>query len=394
MNHSPPPHPNEPSRLATLRSLRILDTEADASFDQLTRLAARICGTPISLVSLVDADRQWFKSRVGLDATETPREVAFCAHAILGDEVFIVEDAAEDARFRDNPLVRGAPDIRFYAGVPIKYDRQPLGTLCVIDRAPKRLTKDQRSALNDLAGQVEQLLKLKAMNNKLQQRNDELMTFTGALAHDIKSPINNIQSLVEIILEDHPDIEPEVVEMVQMMGERVEHLQSMITGLFEFWRMDRREQMTTLVDLNVIVEEIFKALPEHHAVRWHIDRLPSLSGAPVEFQQIFLNLMSNALKYNDKPTPEVWLSAEDRGAYWRIAVRDNGPGVPSVFHQYVFEPLKRLTPHLSEPGMGLGLAIVRRLVLDRGGRVGVESDGESGSTFWFDWPGVGQTPFS
>lgn len=146
---------DEAERLAALAAVAVLDTLPEADYDELTRLAAHICGTPISLVSLLDADRQWFKSRVGLDATETPRDMAFCAHAILETGLFVVPDAAADGRFADNPLVVGGPLIRFYAGAPLTTDRgHSLGTLCVIDRVPRALTAAQLAALSTLARQV------------------------------------------------------------------------------------------------------------------------------------------------------------------------------------------------------------------------------------------------
>jgi PAS domain S-box-containing protein len=151
---------NEAERLASLRAAELLDTGPEEPFDALTRLAAALCGTPISLVSLVDDQRQWFKSRQGLEATETPREFAFCAHAILDSEIFEVPDAREDPRFRDNPLVTGAPDIRLYAGAPIEGPGGcRIGTLCVIDTRPRNLTTAQREQLATLAALASHLIK-------------------------------------------------------------------------------------------------------------------------------------------------------------------------------------------------------------------------------------------
>lgn len=132
---------NEAATLAALHALEVLDTGPEAEFDALVRAASTICGVPISLISLIDAERQWFKANVGLPGvSETPRDVAFCAHAVLGDEIFEVPDATRDARFADNPLVAGQPAIRFYAGAPIRLtDGSRVGTLCVIDREPRVL---------------------------------------------------------------------------------------------------------------------------------------------------------------------------------------------------------------------------------------------------------------
>jgi PAS domain S-box-containing protein len=153
---------NEPGRLAALLAFELLDTPAEQMFDRITALAAQICGVPIALISLIDAERQWFKSRVGLDAQETPREMAFCAHAINGDSLFEVDNTLLDPRFCDNPLVTGAPDIRFYAGMPLSDGLgNNLGTLCVIDRQPRHLNDGQRQALQLLAEQTVQLFELR-----------------------------------------------------------------------------------------------------------------------------------------------------------------------------------------------------------------------------------------
>lgn len=166
------PHPtNETERMAALESYDVLDSEPEAGFDDLALIASQICNTPIALVTLVDNHRQWFKARVGLEAPETPREDAFCAHSILEEETLIVADAEHDPRFRDNPLVLGAPGIRFYAGAPLRdAEGHGLGTLCVIDSSPRvdnPLTQDQIQALEALSRQVVALLELRRTGARL-----------------------------------------------------------------------------------------------------------------------------------------------------------------------------------------------------------------------------------
>lgn len=149
----------ESCRMETLRSLGILDTLPEERFDRLTRMAKRIFDVPIALVSIVDENRQWFKSCMGLSVSETPRDISFCGHSILGHDIFLVPDASEDPRFADNPLVTEEPHIRFYAGCPLKaYNGQRMGTLCIIDRKPRHLSQEELETLSDLASMAEQEL--------------------------------------------------------------------------------------------------------------------------------------------------------------------------------------------------------------------------------------------
>lgn len=145
----------EISRLATLTSLSVLDTEEEERFNRLTRIAKKTFDVPIALVSLVDENRQWFKSCIGLDVRETSRDISFCGHAILNNEIFVINDALEDERFRDNPLVINEPHIRFYAGCPLTVLNSRIGTLCIIDKKPRRISKEELAVLKDLASLVE-----------------------------------------------------------------------------------------------------------------------------------------------------------------------------------------------------------------------------------------------
>ena len=174
---------NEEHRMSALESYGILDTPAEQAYDDITMLASLICESPIALISLVDRDRQWFKARVGLDATETPRDLAFCAHAILWPEdVFVVTDATQDPRFSENPLVTGDPGIRFYAGASIVTPGgDPLGTVCVIDRQPRELAPHQAEALRALSRQVVTQLELRHALADLVIKNAEQEEFRQQL---------------------------------------------------------------------------------------------------------------------------------------------------------------------------------------------------------------------
>ncbi|RAK01401.1 GAF domain-containing protein [Aliidiomarina maris] len=153
----PPVQPsNEAQRLKTLDETALLDTQNEQRFDRVTRLVKRCLGVDIVLISLLDETRQWFKSKQGLDACDTPREISFCGHAILHSDIFEVADSLQDVRFKDNPLVTGAPHIRFYAGAPLIIDGSAIGTLCVISKAPRMLTSGERETLREFADLVEQ----------------------------------------------------------------------------------------------------------------------------------------------------------------------------------------------------------------------------------------------
>jgi hypothetical protein len=173
---------NETQRLAALREYQILDTTAEQTYDDITALAAYLCNVPIAVISLVDESRQWFKSKLGLNEPETPRDVAFCAHAILQSEPLIVRDALKDSRFADSALVTRAPYIRFYAGFPLASPEGfALGTLCAIDRKPRQLSAEQKQAMQSLSRQVMALLELRRVSTRLAEALENVKTLHGLL---------------------------------------------------------------------------------------------------------------------------------------------------------------------------------------------------------------------
>jgi anti-sigma regulatory factor (Ser/Thr protein kinase) len=226
----------ERQRLAALRRYRILGTQPERAFDDLALLASHICGTPIALITLVDEDRQWFKSRVGVSVAETSRSISFCSHAIEQPGLFVVPDTLQDCRFRDNPMVSGDPHVRFYAGAPlITPEGHALGTICVADRIPRDLTADQVDALGVLKRQVEAQLELRrnldelekalAVRNQAEDANTQLIAqLRTTLEH-----LNRLASLVpfcsncrlNMVIPAEPGAIPRVTEgVVQLLTEK------------------------------------------------------------------------------------------------------------------------------------------------------------------------------
>jgi two-component sensor histidine kinase len=210
---APKPPSNESQRLQALRDHLILDTPAEANFDGITKLAARLLGVPIALISIVDADRQWFKSRFGLNAPQTPRNVSFCGHVVEQDCPLFVSDARADARFADNPLVTGDPRVCFYAGMPLRTSEgHVLGTLCVIDHVPKVINSEDREALEILAAQVMAQLELRRRNLILQNQQKMQQELQQQSRSATKSQ-NVLQQVMHLHLHRNLQLTAELIEM-------------------------------------------------------------------------------------------------------------------------------------------------------------------------------------
>ncbi len=373
-----PPAPipdNETERLADLKDYDIVDTVAEATYDAITYLASQICGVPIALISIVDEERQWFKSRVGLEAAETPRDQAFCGYAINDpDHVLIVPDATADDRFSDNPLVLADPNIRFYAGAPLVTSTgNALGTLCVIDREPRQLTSEQQRALEALSIQVMALLELRRTVRMLEEKQRQLEeatrhrdSFMATVSHEIRTPLTAVIGYIEMLRDGLPEQDrEEVLATVARQAADVEHL---IEDLLVTARAEANSLRVAAVPVQLAAQisqvlegmdpsQLGRIVPELSATR--------VTGDPARVRQIVRNLVTNALRYGG---PTVTISTASDGARGYVRVIDDGEGVPDEESEAIFQPFQqaRGSRHVAS-SVGLGLPISRLLAERMGG---------------------------
>lgn len=385
---------NEEQRLEALKSYEILDSSPELDFDAITLIASQICQVPIALISLVDENRQWFKSHRGLDATETSRDFAFCAHAILDQEnYFEVQDTSLDLRFYDNPLVTDGPKIKFYTGVPIvNKDGFALGTLCVIDKVARQLTIEQKKALKALSlqviGQLElrkNLRELEEVNAQLKLKNEEISRFAYIVSHDIKAPVRGMKSVAEIILEDHSDtLNTDVKKGLNLIKNRADQLTNLVNGILNHSVLEKDEIKIETINLPEFVENIFDMInaPQDVSLKYNI-LVNEINTDAIYLHQIIQNLINNAVKYNDKEKVEVLLtiySTEDKVI---LLIRDNGIGISEKHQEKIFEIFQIVATkdRNGMKGSGIGLATVKRLVEKLNGEISVTSMVGEGSEF-------------
>ena len=390
----PPVLLNEADRLENLKDYQILDTLPEKDFDDITMLASEICDTPISLVSLVDDDRQWFKSNHGLGVRETPREYSFCAHAIeKPNELFIIPDSRLDERFSDNPLVHNYPNVVFYAGIPLVSPKGfALGSLCVIDNKPKELSPLQKSALKALSNQVMTQLELRRKNIQLNRMYAELESnfrdieqFSYVAAHDIKSPLNNIRGLIDLILdEDQNSLNEDSREYLGHVKESSEQLVELVDGILEY---SRATQISSAVvedtSLKEMLDDIIDLLKKPDNIEFLLDlKVDKVTTSKIALKQILLNLISNSIKYLDRPNGLITVTARESGYYYFFSVSDNGSGIPEGSLDNIFDLFKAIKLRKNS-GTGIGLSIVKKLVQKLEGDITVTSNPEDGTKFEF-----------
>jgi two-component system, sensor histidine kinase len=414
----PPIPANDSDRLAVLRSLGVLDTPPEPNYDELTKLAAEICRVPMALISLVDTDRQWFKSRIGLEVPETSRASSFCAHAInQPNELLIVPDAHNDPRFSDNPLVLGEPHLRFYAGAPlVTHDGWALGTLCVLDHAPRELTPAQLEALAILRRHVVNAIELRRVVEKQGEVIHELertraalnaarldaeratrakAEFLASMSHEIRTPMNAVIGMTTLLR--CTALTPEQQESVDTIQASGDHLLTVINDILDFSKIEsgKLEIESAPFGIADCVRSavcLLAARANEKGVTLNTsigpEVPPCLVGDATRLRQILVNLLSNAVKFTERGAVDVAIQARtfpDRRVELRCSVRDTGIGIPADRMGRLFQEFSQVDASTTRRygGTGLGLVISKRLAEMQGGSMEVESELGRGSCFRF-----------
>jgi signal transduction histidine kinase len=389
----------EIERVAAVRALRLLDTPPEDRFDRITRLAQHLFDVPIAQVSLVDADRQWSKSSIGVAPREIPRTMSFCSFAIESGEYLEVADASTDPRFVDNPAVRGSAHIRFYAGHPIAAQSGHLiGTLCVLDRVPRQLTERQRAELGELAAWVELECSVVQANQWEQETERARRDFVSVVSHELRTPLTSIHGSLELIASGRfGKLPPQVGRLVGIAARNTDRLVRLSQDVVDLHQMHRGQ-------LHLRLDEV--ALPE--VVEQAVDAVKDVAeraGTPVvvacgdpakvrgdadRLVQVVTNLLVNAVRVSP-PGEGVTVTCGVDGLRARIEVRDHGPGVPQGQLDEIFEPFVQfdVPGQRRTGGAGLGLAIARGIVEAHGGRIGAKPAKGGGSAFEVSLPAAG-----
>ena len=369
---------DEIERLHALNMYEVLDTKAEAVFDELTELASEICGTPIALISLIDSDRQWFKSKVGLEAEETSRDIAFCAHAILQKEVFEVTDTLKDKRFMDNPLVLQNPNIRFYAGAPlISASGHAIGTLCAISDKPKKLNTHQRKALEVLGRSVISQLELRLQLGQLEKANERKTEYLSSISHELRTPLHAIIGISQLMLHNHKVKLPEhylsYLNQLDLSGKRLLSLVDTILDIskIEEGKFELAEKMITVKEYFHNIEGLIRSLAKEKSLdisfSLKVGKIKAIEIDDSRLSQIILHLVSNSIKFSDQKQV-INISAVITSNELVFAIKDRGKGISSEDLPFVFDKFQRLSNNTTE-GAGLGLMITKNLVETMNGKI-------------------------
>ena len=406
---------NDEHRIAVLRSFGLLDSDPEPLFDSMAQLVCRHFGTPIALVSLVDKDRQWFKARAGIDAQETPRDQAFCAHAIMEPDVLVILDASRDPRFADNPLVTKEPKIRFYAGAPLVTDGGfKLGTLCVIDTLPRtRFSHQEVADLRAFADLVMERLEARRVSLAAAANATENEAALAAiedvvvhLAHEVRTPLAAIVGFADLIGQSAlgPDCGPEYREKGREIAEIGCYLGDLAQRTLDAARLKSGEVALKeqWIPLAALQDGILTMLPELTADGSPV-LLSDLGEAPhslyadgIRLRQMLVNLLVNALRHTPADGRIAVSCARAENGALDLTVSDTGPGMTESQIALALLPFGRVAQDLAtkDAGFGLGLPLVRKLIELHGGRLLVDSAVGRGTDFTLRFPAYRARPRS
>ncbi len=385
---------NESSRLETLQRYSILDTIVEQEFEDATALASFICGTPIAMVSLIDRDRQWFKSKVGVDVQETPRSESFCAYTLTEPGTLIVNDASRDPRFADNPLVLANPKIRFYAGAPlVAPNGHILGTVCVIDTQPHELSTEQIKALEALSRQVMALIESRSLLVENKKAAAALMQseklaavgrIAASMAHEINNPLEAITNL--LFLSRLGAKTPEVQAWLDMADMEVRRISVVANHALRFHKQSSKPQRVTCLSLFSATLELYESRLNNQSI---VVEKRKRANQPVlcfegDIRHVLSNLITNSI--DAMPTGGRLLVRSRHATDWRtggkgvvLTLADKGSGIDPKLRSRLFEPFFT-TKGIN--GSGLGLWISSEIMKRHQGRISIRSsqvDGHRGT---------------
>jgi signal transduction histidine kinase len=385
---------DEPARLAALHDAGVLDTAPEEDFDDIALLASEICGTPVGLVSLVDADRQWFKAKVGLDFVQTHRDLSLCAHTVVGHDMLEVTDTFADPRFADNPYVTAEDGIRFYAGAPVVLEgTYSVGTVCVIDSRPRKLTEAQRRALRSLARHAAVQLELRRYARRAAEIADRMRqldrmkdSFLATVSHELRTPLSTIRGYLEMLLEGDFDGETSR-RFLSVMARNSDRLLRLIDELLLVARLTQEGLELDVVELDLadLVHQVTtgcRPLAEHKQVELRVltERPVPARGDARRLTQALNHLVVNAIKFTG-PGGQITVGATTDGEP-SLTITDTGVGIAEEDLPHVFDRFYRCASAdlMAVPGPGLGLAIVKSIIEAHHGSVHLESEPNVGTT--------------
>jgi signal transduction histidine kinase len=379
---------NEAERLNELKNLQILDSPIEQDYEDVVKLASAICNTPMSLVSLVDSQRQWFKAKIGIDDPETSRDVAFCAHAILNDELMVVPNAIEDERFFDNPYVVNNPNVRFYAGMPlVTRSGYKIGTLCVLDSQPRELTEEQKFALRTLGKQVINMMELRMKNQRLNRLNSLQNKFLAIISHDVRNPLVSVKSMIDM-MESEIITADDFKMLSDQLGEHVTHTVDLLNNLID-WGISQTKgdklDLTTVGVSEIVDSEFLRISPAAFEKKLElintVDREGIVLADANMLKFIIRNLITNAVKFTAQGSVTVALGDTEHG--WELSVKDTGVGMSEDRQKKLFNWENRFTTNgtNNEAGSGLGLLMCKEFAEKHLGGITIISAEGAGTTF-------------